>query len=170
MSSFLQKKLEDYAPVAWTRFNPSNTDIANWARNEATIFHRLTGKEYPWISAWTWLQSYGVSRQVEAQNEPVGKLKQESVPGPVFTPDGEQTEAEQHAARGQLNKILFREHQLWWDAFEAETVEDMEEDSPTAAERFAWHCAKDLEARTGIDQASLVPVVEAWLLQRAGGG
>jgi hypothetical protein len=178
---FWQNKLEAFAPVAWTRFDPSSTDIANWARTEATTFHRLTDKNYPWVQAWQWLQTYGETRQrtaeaarwaertrvaqQAAQEFRAASLARDASLASVFARDGEQTEAEARAGRAELNKILYREHTRWWDAFEAEASEDMDEDSPSASTRFAWHCAKILQNRTGLRQDLLVPVVEAWVLQ-----
>ncbi len=65
--------------------------------------------------------------------------------------------------RTQLNRFLYGEFEKWWSAFEAEAVEDMEEDAPSAESRFAWHCAKILNRRTGIRVDHIQPVVEGWL-------
>lgn len=63
--------------------------------------------------------------------------------------------------RSQFNKFLFSEFETWYSAFEAEADED---DGPSAASRWVYHCAKKL-SRTGLSVESLVPVVEAWLNQ-----
>jgi len=60
--------------------------------------------------------------------------------------------------RSQFNKFLFSEFETWYSAFEAEA----EDEGPSAASRWAYHCAKKL-ARTGLAVDALVPVVEAWL-------
>ena len=63
--------------------------------------------------------------------------------------------------RSQFNKFLLSEFETWYSAFEAE-AEDEGADSPSAASRWAYHCAKKL-SRTGLAVDALVPVVEAWL-------
>ena len=63
--------------------------------------------------------------------------------------------------RSQFNKFLLSEFEIWYSAFEAE-AEDEGTDSPSAASRWAYHCAKKL-SRTGLAVDALVPVVEAWL-------
>jgi len=63
--------------------------------------------------------------------------------------------------RSQFNKILFSEFENWYSAFEAE-ADDEGTDSPSAASRWVYHCAKKL-SRTGLSVDALVPVVEAWL-------
>jgi hypothetical protein len=42
----------------------------------------------------------------------------------------------------------------------------MEDESPDAAERFSWHCAKSISRRTGLREDVIVPVVGAWLLEK----
>lgn len=75
----------------------------------------------------------------------------------------EQTESSQWSeGRSQFNKFLFSEFETWYSAFEAEADEDEGADSPSAASRWVYHCAKKL-SRTGLAVDALVPVVEAWL-------
>ena len=173
-AAFYEQKLEKFARVAWTRYNPSSTDIANWAREEARTFYHLTDGAYPFISAWRTLSDYGETREADADNEHIQQRRQVAAEATrdfqlvsTFTADGEQTVAERRAGRAELNRILFREHTAWWDAFEAEAAEDMEEDSPDAAERFSWHCAKSISRRTGLRADVIAPVVDAWLIEKA---
>ncbi len=185
---FVQRKLEEYAPVAWKRYNSSMTDIANWARNEARNFYHLwsSDAQVSFVSVWRFLCEYGESREsranmsIPAQRSQVAQqaarefqdaaqsaLNRDANLSTLFTPDGEQTEAERRAGRAELNRILFREYTAWWDAFEAEAVEDIAEDAPTASQRFAQHCSKILQRRTGLRTDLIEPVVEAWLLEKA---
>ena len=69
-------------------------------------------------------------------------------------------QAQWSEGRSQFNKFLFSEFETWYSAFEAEAEED--EGGPSAASRWAYHCAKKL-SRTGPAVDALVPVVEAWL-------
>ena len=85
----------------------------------------------------------------------------------AFAVDGEPTAAERRAGRAELNRILFREHTTWWDAFEAEAAEDMGEDAPDASERFSQHCARIISRRTGLRADVIEPVVGAWLIEKA---
>lgn len=61
--------------------------------------------------------------------------------------------------RSKFHKFLLSEYETWYSAFEAEAEED---EGPSAASRWAYHCAKKL-SRTGLSAEALVPVVEAWL-------
>jgi hypothetical protein len=70
-------------------------------------------------------------------------------------------QAQWSEGRSQFNKFLFSEFETWYSAFEAE-ADDEGTDSPSAASRWAYHCAKKL-SRTGPAVDALVPVVEAWL-------
>jgi hypothetical protein len=162
---FYQKKLEAFAPVAWTRYNPSNSDIANWARNEARTFFHLTDGAYPFVTAWNWLVTYGEGREEREEQDVRREVAQDfdtAVAG-VFAEDGQATQAEMREGRTQLNRFLFGEREKWWDAFEAEAAEDMEEDAPSAESRFAYHCAKILSRRTGIRVDHIQLVVEGWV-------
>jgi hypothetical protein len=61
--AFYEEKLRKFAPVAWTRYNPYNTDIANWAREEARTFYHLCDGAYPFVAAWNYLSAYGEERE-----------------------------------------------------------------------------------------------------------
>ena len=174
-----QAKLEKFAPVAWTRYDPSQTDIANWARAEARTFYYLSDGHYPFVTAWKFLTTYGEDREddederrqeqrVEAAQQATRDFEDAALVNnfSAFAVDGEQTDAERRGARAELNRILFREHSRWWDAFEAEAADDMDADAPDAAERFSWHCAKIISRRTGLREDVIVPVVGAWLLEK----
>lgn len=186
--AFYEAKLAKFVEVAWTRYNPSTTDIANWAREEARTFYHLCDGAYPFISAWNYLTSWGEAREarqeVERQEQrrevaeqaardfrategsSTQSFQRDAALVTTFAEDGRPTEAETRAGRAELNRILFREHSRWWDAFEAEAAEDMEEDSPDASERFSQHCAKIISRRTGLREDVIAPVVGAWLLEK----
>lgn len=189
--AFYEAKLEKFAPVAWTRYNPAHTDIANWAREEARTFYHLCDGAYPFVFAWNILNRYAQDREdreeerrqeqrVEAAqqaardfcaaSETQRGLSQDAAlvnNFSAFAVDGEPTAAERRAGRAELNRILFREHTAWWDAFEAEAAEDMEEDAPDASERFSQHCARIISCRTGLRADVIEPVVGAWLIEKA---
>ena len=81
----------------------------------------------------------------------------------TFTEDGEVTDAEFGEGKKQLNQVLYKEFTLWWEAFEKEAEEDMDEDAPTAHERWSLHTSKILSRKTGIPVDSLIPIIDAWL-------
>jgi hypothetical protein len=188
-----EKKLEAFAQTAWTRYNSQTTDIANWARQEARDFYHLCNGAYPFISAWRKLSEYGETcaadeDRAEQRQEVAAKATRDfrktsearttrSTQVPTierdanlvtpFVEDGQQTAAEERAGRAELNRILFREHTIWWDAFEAEAAEDMEEHAADATDRFSWHCARLISRRTGLRQEIILPVVGAWLIVKA---
>jgi hypothetical protein len=195
--AFYEAKLAKFVEIAWTRYNSSKTDIANWAREEARTFYHLCDGAYPFISAWNYLTTWGEARQARQDVERQERRQQvaqeatrdfrsasetqsarategastqsfqrDAALALEFAEDGEQTAAERRAGRAELNRILFREHSRWWDAFEAEAAEDMEEDSPDASERFSQHCAKIISRRTGLRDDVIAPVVGAWLLEK----
>lgn len=183
--AFYEKKLEAFAQTAWTRYNSSTTDIANWARTEARAFYHLTDGAYPFLSAWRKLSEYGETREADAESERQQQRQQVAAQATrefrgaseslqrdaqlvtTFATDGEPTTAERRAGRAELNRILFREHTAWWDAFEAEAAEDMEEDAPDAADRFSQHCSRIIGRRTGLRADVIEPVVGAWLIEKA---
>jgi hypothetical protein len=176
-AAFYEQKLEKFARVAWTRYNPSQTDIANWARTEARTFYHLCDGAYAFVSAWQKLVEYGENREADGEDERRQQRQQVAAEAArdfrdaqlvtTFAEDGEQTAAERRAGRAELNRILFREHTAWWDAFEAEAAEDMEEDAPDAAERFSQHCARIISRRTGLRADVIAPVVGAWLHEKS---
>lgn len=179
--AFYDKKLEAFYPVAWSRYNSSITDIANWARTEARTFYHLTDGAYSFVRAWQRLSDYGDARVFDASEE--RRMQRERAAAQAthdfqrdanlvttfatFAEDGEPTAAERRAGRAELNRILYREHTAWWDAFEAEAAEDMEEDAPDAADRFSQHCARIISRRTGLRTDVIEPVVGAWLIEKA---
>jgi hypothetical protein len=85
----------------------------------------------------------------------------------VFTNNGEQTQAEENYGQQMLHKIIIKEYNAWYEAFEKEAMEDTEEDAMTADERFQWHCAKVLARKTDIRAKEIYPVVGAWLQEHS---
>jgi hypothetical protein len=66
----------------------------------------------------------------------------------------EQTDAEYKRGKHELNRILHKEYNNWYDAFED-------------SEGWCRHAAKKLSRKTGIEIDALVPVVQAWLLEKS---
>jgi hypothetical protein len=62
-----------------------------------------------------------------------------------------------------LNKIIFKEYNAWYQAFQDEAKEDSSNDAMTADERFQWHCAKVLSRKTDIRAKEIYPIIGAWL-------
>lgn len=82
----------------------------------------------------------------------------------TFVKAGEQTEVERKRGKYELNCILYKEYNDWHDAFEAEAKED---EGVSADDRWSWHAAKALSRKTGVSADALVPVVQAWLLEKS---
>ena len=78
------------------------------------------------------------------------------------------TEAETERARGKavLNRILFKEYNDWFEAFEAEAEEDQAADAASASDRWSWHVARKLALKTGIPMRNLAPIAQAWLIEK----
>lgn len=77
----------------------------------------------------------------------------------------QETEERLQEGKAQFNRILRREYETWYPAFDAEAQED--EDGPSADTRWIYHSAKNLSKRTGLTTDSLMPIVEAWLDEHA---
>ncbi len=100
---------------------------------------------------------------VEKQNVRVTRSSTRSS-NEAFAKAGEQTDAERKRGKHELNCILYKEYNDWYDAFEAEAKED---DGASADDRWSWYAAKTLSRKTGIATDTLLPVVQAWLLEKS---
>ncbi len=125
--------------------NDHHTD-ESWARAEARHFYHFVSKEPGFLPIYKSLIA-SLSTPTTYTIPPMNRLS----PTPI-TQEGKK----------QLNNILFKEYDDWYEAFEEEVKEDPER-SPSADERWVWHSATVLSKRTKIARHSLVPVVEAWL-------
>lgn len=158
----MDTKLHAYAKAEWKRYNPASMDISNWARETAVRFCRLTD-QVGFVETWNRLIQF-VEKSVKEDSLSLGTSQE------FQTVILALTEGEEEGARGvraEIHRILFREHVRWWDAFESEAAEDMEEGSPAASERFARHCAKILSRRLDIQEEVCMQIVEKWLGQTA---
>ncbi len=86
----------------------------------------------------------------------------------VATQAATKTEAETERARGKaaLNRILFKEYNDWFEAFEIEAEEDQAADAASASDRWSWHVARKLALKTGIPMRNLAPIAQAWLIEK----
>jgi hypothetical protein len=121
--------------------NNYHTDV-DWARAQARVFYHEVSKEPGFL--------------------PVYKKLLASVINQKRTPI---TQNKEQKGKEEFNRILMKEYDDWYEAFEEEVKEDSERSS-SADERWVWHSATVLSRRTKVDRDSLVPVVEAWLLEK----
>ncbi len=77
--------------------------------------------------------------------------------------EAEPVEDEYKQGQRMLQKIMYREYNNWYSAFEDEAKEDKSKDAMTADERFQWHCAKVLSRKTDIPAEVITPIIGAWL-------
>ena len=120
--------------------NNYHTDV-DWARAQARVFYHEVSKEPGFL--------------------PVYKALLASVINQKRTPI---TQNKEQQGKDEFNRILMKEYDDWYEAFEEEVEEDSQD--LTADERWVWHSATVLSRRTKVDRDSLVPVVEAWLLEK----
>lgn len=151
-------------------------DLDTWARAEANRIYHVFDRQTKWKviydsileKAYEYIHLAEEQEQEQRSNRRStssnhGSTSSNAAAAPVFAEDDEPTEAEQKEGRNQLNRILHREFENWWDAFVAEAEEDSSKKAPSAEDRFCLHAAKVLEKKTGIDREELKPVVGAWL-------
>jgi len=151
-----------FAPLAWARYDSSVCELKDWARSEARAFFHMTHPAVPFAKTYTALLKFAETMM----SRPVVVTKPNYLAN-TFVEDGQQTGAEQKAARKYLNAILYSEFNTWYDAYKAEAEENTDGSGASADLRFSWHCAKILKKCTGISEESLTTVVEAWLLQKS---
>ena len=110
-------------------------------------------------------ESESIASQSEAEDEEPKRTSRvvQSSSNAAFVEDKEQTRAESNKGQHMLHKIIMKEYNTWYQAFQEEADEDTEEDAMTADERFQWHCAKVLSRKTDIRAKEIYPVVGAWL-------
>lgn len=155
------QKLNAFVASAWSKYDAQEMSLSTWARAHTRVFYHEMGGSVPFPTLYSQFMNYATqaSSTPARASAPVRRARTA-----VFAEEGRPTEAEDKEAASQLNAILYREYSTWWDAFAAEAEEDTEELS--AHTRFALHCAKVLNKKTGIPTQSLVLVVAAWLQEK----
>ena len=145
--SIYSSQLEAYANKYMASFDGSES-LQEWSSRHAQRFSTTVNKHVPMVVITRDLEDYVSKNKTQLK---------------VTRYHLEQDSSAQEWAKGRtyFNKLLFAEFENWYSAFEAEAEED---DGPSAASRWTYHCAKKL-SRTGLSVDSLVPVVEAWLNQ-----
>jgi hypothetical protein len=90
----------------------------------------------------------------------------------LFVEDNNQTETERKQGKYILNKILYKEYNAWYDAFQAEEQDERiyeknngESNIQSGDQRWIYHASKILSRKTNIPTESISPIVEAWLLE-----
>lgn len=124
-----------------------------WARHYAREYFHSVNSTPGFLPIYNRLLSTPVETPARVTRRTVSK--------PVFARPGQQTTAEEDLAKRQLNQVLHREYEAWYDAFKEEAAEAGEPASTNA--RWARHAARILSRRTGISAAELEPIAEAWL-------
>lgn len=146
-------------------------DMEKWVRAEANRIYHVFDRQTKWKVIYDAINDATIDMLGGGDGEHSGRFEEDassssnnrSNAAPVFADDDEPTEAEKKEGRNQLNRVLHREFNNWWDAFVAEADEDTKKRAPSAEDRFCLHAAKVLEKKTGIDREELKPVVGAWL-------
>jgi hypothetical protein len=183
-------QIKNFAPKAWRSYSGGSSE--EWARQEARNFwHRVNNTipfrvtyqtllrfanivqgEQPVPAAQVMVVDFeaeesgeeyeGESEEDEELEERPTALERDTRLVDAIIPEGQQTAAEERLARYELNRILFREYNNWYEAFEVEAAEDPHEDI-SAEVRFSRHCAKILGRYTGLRNDLLEAVVGGWL-------
>ncbi len=108
-------------------------------------------------------ESESIASHSEAEDDEEPKRNTRVLQNATFVEDGEQTQAEIHKGQSMLHRIILKEYNTWYQAFQEEADEDTEDDAMTADERFQWHCAKVLSRKTDIRAKEIYPVIGAWI-------
>jgi hypothetical protein len=188
-----QAQIKNFAPKAWRSYSGGSSE--EWARQEARNFWHRVNNTVPFRVTYQTLlrfanivrgeqhappaqvmvlnleaeesdDEYQEDEMDEVEQRPTA-LERDARIVNAIVPEGQQTAAEERLARYELNRILFREYNNWYEAFEAEAEEDPY-DNTTGVIRFMRHCAKVLYRRTGLRDDVLEAVVGGWLLQHHG--
>ena len=101
------------------------------------------------------------------------KVNKKKTSSNTFAEDGQQTDSERKQGKYMLNKVLCKEYNDWYDAFQEEAKEELqfvknngESNIPTGDQRWIHHSSKLLSRKTNIPTETVRPVVEAWLMER----
>ncbi len=91
----------------------------------------------------------------------------------TFAEDGNQTDAERKQGKYMLNKVLCKEYNDWYDAFQEEAREELvhsknngQGEVESGDQRWIHFASKVLSRKTNIPVQTVKPVVEAWLMER----
>jgi hypothetical protein len=161
-----------------------------WARAYARqLFHNLEGKT-PFIDLYNLFmnrfekefdeefQEDNISIESEENEDdeeylPYNHQKKKKTSSNTFAKDGDQTDSERKQGKYMLNKVLCKEYNDWYDAFQEEAKEELqfvknngESNIPTGDQRWIHHSSKLLFRKTSIPIETIKPVVEAWLMER----
>lgn len=161
------EQFKAFAPKAWDSYDGEDTSA--WARAQARVFWHTENNTIPFRVVYTSLLRFAnmVIELEEKETEEDSTLERDARLVNAIVPEGQQTAAEERLARNELNRILFREYNNWYEAFEAEAAEDLVENL-SAEDRFSRHCAKILSRRTGLRSDLLETIVGGWLEQHNG--
>jgi hypothetical protein len=161
-------------------------DETEWARSYARqLFHHLDRKT-PFLELYNKLlnafdkefQEDNISIESEEDEDdeeylPYQHKKKSS--SNTFAKDGDQTDAERKQGKYMLNKVLCKEYNDWYDAFQAEEQDELKHahnngqgEVESGEERWIHYASKVLSRKTNIPTQTVKPVVEAWLLQYTG--
>lgn len=128
-----------------------------WVRAETNRMYGVFNRETKWKDIYDAMFSASMALVDKMES------RSSSNAAATFAEDGEVTDAEFGEGKRQLNQILYKEFNTWWEAFEKEAEEDDDEDAPSAQERWSLHTSKVLSRKTNIPVDSLIPIVESWL-------
>lgn len=145
-----------FAPDSWSRYNASEMTLREWCRAEARRFHHEVSPTTPFLRTYYALATYANTQQGLAEQRAAAVAAEDfgEQPPATFATPGQQTAAEVNLARAELNRILFREHTRWWDAFQEEE---------NGRHGWVYHAAKVLARRADIPREDACLVVEAWM-------
>lgn len=186
-SSNTKEKEKSFDMEAYIKDALKNSEDFNnekeWARSHARhLFHELDRKT-PFLELYNLLmnefdKAFDQEFPDEEENndsdeEYLPYQQKKKSPSNTFTKDGDQTDAERKQGKYMLNKVLCKEYNDWYDAFQEEAKEELqfvknngESNIPTGDQRWIHHSSKLLNRKTNIPTETIKPVVEAWLMER----
>ena len=142
-------------------------NFKEWVRTESNRMYILFDRETKWKEIYDAIFDASIALVDKMDSRASSNRMSSSNAAPqhnaTFTEDGKVTNAEFGEGKKQLNQLLYKEFNTWWDAFEKEADEDHSEDAPTAQQRWTLHTSKILSRKTQIPIDSLIPIVDAWL-------
>ncbi len=155
-------------------------DEKAWARHFARAYFHEVDNKPGFLTIYQSLLSESAApapvvkkhatRSVKQENGTIRVTVSVASDSAVFAKDGQQTDAEQRKGKYELNKFLYKAYNDWYHAFEDEVADENKTGDRTNAmsvdDRWAWHSAKRLSRKSGVPADSLVPIVQAWLIQR----
>jgi hypothetical protein len=172
--------MNSFAPTSFSQYNAKTQTLQDWARTHARRYFHEVDRTTPFALVYTSLITYAGDQLKEAKStnttftvtdKSSGWSTTKSSSGTTHvtpTPVQSTSGSVDHAT---LNRVCYREHTNWWDAFKAEAEDAVGEYEGTPLEeaRYRWvdHTARVLQRSTGYSYDSLQSDVDAWFDRHA---